>query len=271
MLFDLCFPFHFCCLSGLVFGFWLLPGGDLVFVRLRYHFLFRCLCFAGRAMAETDSVSKLLAERKALNSSTKEVGQLLRAAKQRKRASQRRADKMWQLTPWQSKVLLIIYVLAGYRAAPAVRFLSMQARKLKWFPRPDEEVQGVVENLFVEAESVWVAGLADQSRPLDIVCMKAAIAFLHQFEVAVWVLDLNRQRGVAPPTEMILGEFEDRRLQYSEDLRPRSVGLVTEVRARVWARQWRERWGGRHARIRIKGDDMEAPEMQEKVCFFCGP
>ena len=178
---------------------------------------------------------------------------------------------MWQLTDWQSKVLLIIYVVAGYQVAPAATFLTMQARKRKWIARPDEEVQQVVENVFLQAEVDWVASLTDQSNPLDVACMEVAISFLHEFEVAGWVSKVNQQQGVAPPTDMVLQEFESRRLRYPEHLRPRHVGVVSEVRARVWARKWRQRWGARHACIRIRGEDMEAAEMKEKVCVFLCP
>ena len=216
-----------------------------------------------------DAVESLLAERCALSTSVAEVGQLLQQAKRWQKQSQRRADHMWHLTTWQSKVLLIVYVLAGYQVAPAAAFLAMQARKRKWPPRPEEEVHQVVGDVFLRADVNWVASLADEMDPLDVPCMKVAISFLHQFGVAEWVSNVNQQQGVAPPTGMVLQQLESRRLGYPEFVRPRHVGVVADARARVWARKWRMRWGARHARVRIRGEDMDAQEMRDKVCDFC--
>ena len=220
-----------------------------------------------RNMAE-DMVDTLLAERSRLCTSLREVGRLAREARQRQRRDKRRADTIWKLTPGQVHVLLIVYVLAGYKVEPAVLFLAMAGRKKHWPERSDEELKATLEDEFLQVDENYLASLADMSGPLDHVRMRKAISFLHELGVVEWVQRANLQQGVAPTTAMVLEQFQDRRSSYPANLQPHHVGSVDEVRARVWARQWRVRWGGRHGHIRTRGDDMSAEEMREKVSSF---
>ena len=220
-----------------------------------------------RSMDE-DMVDRLLAERSDLCTSLQEVGQLAREARQRQRRDKRRADTIWKLTAWQSKVLLIVYVLAGYKVQPAVLFLAMEGRKKHWPERSDEELQTYLEDEFLHVDEKYLASLADMSSPSDLICMRKAISFLHELGVVEWVRHVNLHQGVAPTTAMVLEQFQDRRSSYPEVLKPHLVGSVDEGRARVWAWQWRVRWGGRYGHIRTRCDDMGAEEMREKVSDF---
>ena len=215
-------------------------------------------------MAE-GSVPSLLARRCALNDSLSAVGQQVKQAMQSQKDSRRRRRNIWQLTSWQSKVVLIIYVLAGYATSPAVIFLLMEAGKRKWPRKPEEELRETVEQLFLAADVDWVAGLSGQVGFSDAAAVLAANSFLREWAVAEWVQKLNRQRGVAPPTEVFLEQLEQRRLDFPEHFRPGHVGFVGESKARMWARRWRKRWGARHGKVRIRGEDISPSEMRDKA------
>ena len=44
-----------------------------------------------------------------------------------------------------------------------------------------------------------------------------------------------------------------------------AIGTAAEPRARVWAGALRQRWRGKHARIRVR-DDIPLVELRDKVC-----
>ena len=215
-----------------------------------------------------DNVQALLKERSELSSRWLQVSRRLKEAKGHQKNASRRVRRFWQLSSRQCKVVLILYGLVGYTAGPAAQYLVMQASKRKWPPRPSQELELLVGDVFLRADVQEFVALVDEQSPADVEASRIAVAFLREWAVAEWVRGVNRRQGVAPATEMVLQEFERRRMQYPEGLRPREVGDIAESRAREWARQWRLRWGARHARVRIRGEDLSPAEIREKVQTF---
>ena len=216
-----------------------------------------------------DTLQSLLGERAELSSQWLQVSRRLKEARRQQQQQKAKVrDQGWQLTCRQERVVLILYGLAGYAAGPAVQYLAMQAGKRKWSSRSPQDLESLVGDLFLQADVRQFAALLDEEGPSDVEAFRDAVAFLREWEVAEWVRGINQRQGVAPATETVLEEFEKRRVQYPEGLRPRELGSITETRARESARQWRLRWGARHARVRVRGEGLDAAELREKVPFF---
>jgi len=224
------------------------------------------LCSAG-AMSE-DLLQVLLGERRELSSQWVQVGRRLKEARRQQQQKAKVQDRSWQLTCGQERVVLILYGLAGYTAGPAVQYLAMQADKRKWPSRSPQDLEKMVGDLFLQADVRQFAALLDEEGPSDVEAFRIAVAFLREWEVVEWVRGINQRQGVAPATETVLEEFEKRRVRYPEGLRPRELGSIAETRAREAMRQWRFRWGARHARVRIHGDGLSPAELREKARVF---
>ena len=75
---------------------------------------------------------------------------------------------------------------------------------------------------------------------------------------------LHRQDGVAPSTDAVLQRLEERRASLPEAHRPKPAGTSSEAKGRMWARRWRQKWGGRIAKVRVQ-DDVSVQELQDKA------
>jgi len=222
-----------------------------------------------KPMSEAEGVVQALArQREELSSRCRQVSRRVQAAKRSQKNAFQRARRLWHLSRREINVLLILYGLAEYAPGPAAQYVAMLASKRKWPPKPMHELELLVGDLFLRADVQHFVALVDEQSPADVDAFRVAAAFIREWAVAEWVRDLNQRQGVAPPTEMVLQEFERRRLQYPEGLRPRELGGIDESRVREWARQWRLRWGARHARVRVRGEDLGPAEIREKVPSF---
>ena len=142
-------------------------------------------------------------------------------------------------------------------------------RRRKWPQRPVESLQEWTENLFLATDPRRLAELSDLDTPAVPAAMKLATLFWVEWGIAGWVGDANRRKGVAPSTEALLQELERRRLQLPEAARFPSRGGSSENKARVWAFQWRRRWGARHCRVRVR-EDISVAKMRAKAFLFSG-
>jgi hypothetical protein len=208
----------------------------------------------------------------------------IRKERQKAKDRAKAAKKHWQLTPWLQKVAMVIYMLAAYRAAPAIRFLKVTARKRRWPERSDEDLEELVGSLFLEWDVEVLVHISDLEDPEDPVAAAEALKYVEEWRAFEYVKDLNQRLGLAPSTEDVLQQLEQNRLQIPIGLRPVTRGVAAEVKARMWARRWRARWGARHGKLRIL-DDIPFAEIQSKallllMCWFrflvvlgvkCGP
>ena len=212
------------------------------------------------------------------------VNKDIKKERQKAKDQAKSAKKHWQLTPWLQKVCMIIYMLAAYRAAPAIRFLKVTARKRRWPERSDEDLGKLVGDLFLQWDLEMLVHISDLQGPEDPVAAAEAIKHVEEWRAFEYVKDLNQRLGLAPSTEDVLQKLEQNRLQIPTALRPVTRGVAAEVKARMWARRWRARWGARHGKLRIL-DDIPLAEIQSKassllICWFrfpvvlglkCGP
>jgi hypothetical protein len=213
------------------------------------------------------SLDDLVAERGQLQA---ELADTAKKIKHERRAAKDKAQSLalqWQLTPRLMKVSLIIYMLAEYRAAPAIKFLHVTARKKRWPAKSDEEVERVVGDLFVETDLEELGRMCDLEQPDDPGATQEAVRYVEEWRAFNYVLDLNTRLGVAPSTADVLQKLEANRLHVPSAVRPLAKGTAAEVKARMWARRWRQRWGARHGKVRIS-DEVPLAERRSKAPLF---
>ena len=214
-----------------------------------------------------DRLEELRSHTEGLDRSLAEKKKEIRREKEKARDQTRSARQKWQLTDWLKKVVLIIYMLAAFRAAPAIKFLELTARKRRWPEKSPEELEQLVEHLFLAADVAWLAHAADLDEPEDPVATKEAIKHVEEWRVFEHVKDLNQRLGLAPSTEQVLQKLEENRLKIPLPLQPVPRGATAEVKARMWARRWRRRWGARHGRLGLM-DDISLAEKRNKAVLL---
>ena len=124
----------------------------------------------------------------------------------------------------------------------------------------------MMEDLFLQADVDELSRMCDLEEPDDSSVTTEALKYVWEWRAVEYVKDLNSRLGVAPSTEDILRKVEENRVHIPEWCRPGSKGTAAETKARMWAKRFRARWGGRYGRLRI-ADDMVLAEMQQKVQF----
>jgi hypothetical protein len=215
-------------------------------------------------MPGQQSIEDLEQEKRDVDAAVAENRRATQKARQQKKDAKKSEAKAWRLAPFLEHATLIIYTLTDYQIEPAIKFLGANSRKRHWPEKTEEELQALVEELFLAADLTELTALSDMVEPADVDAMKAALVYVQQWGLVDWTRRLNAQCGVAPSTESVLLRLEEKRLTIPEQVRPRAVGSACAVSARVWAGAWRKRWGGRHGRIRIR-DDVSLPDLQRKV------
>jgi hypothetical protein len=216
-----------------------------------------------------DGLEALLSERERLKSEMAATKRQMKQSEQKAKAAARLAAQQWQLAPRLKTVVLTIFLLAQYQPAPAVKLLHHTAHKRSWPQKDDEELERMVEDLFLAADVEQLGRLVDLDDPEDSSVATEALKYLEEWRAVEFVRDANSRLGVAPSTEDILRQLEANRLQIPESLRPVSKGTAAQAKARMWAKRWRERWGGCYGKLRLR-DDTPVAEMQEKDCLFAG-
>ncbi len=151
-----------------------------------------------------------------------------------------------------------------YSARPAAKYLLSSGRRRHWPQKSEEELEEMVESLFMKCDVDELADLADTQNPKDMTAMRAALPYVEQWRLAKWATQVNVQQGVAPSTESVLQQYEAQRQQLPEAVRPRAVGVPAQNSARVWAHAWRRRWGGKHGRIRVR-EQIPVEELRSKA------
>ena len=126
-----------------------------------------------------------------------------------------------------------------YSARPAAKYLLSSGRRRHWPQKSEEELEEMVESLFMKCDVDELADLADTQNPKDMTAMRAALPYVEQWRLAKWATQVNVQQGVAPSTESVLQQYEAQRQQLPEAVRPRAVGVPAQNSARVWAHAWR--------------------------------
>ena len=123
----------------------------------------------------------LLERRAALRAALAEVG---REKKKIKRAQVKEA-KVWVLTPFLKSVVLIAYVLAGYTADPAARYLATVARKRGWPDKSEGDLRREAEEMFLAWDDMeQLAALTCLANPSNPKAAKAAVRVVEEWRLA---------------------------------------------------------------------------------------
>jgi hypothetical protein len=133
-----------------------------------------------------------------------------------------------------------------------VKFLVGKAAQRRWPTRSTAEIVRIVEDTFSAAfdESPdQVTALCDTEEPLDEHAMRAALHYVEQWRVTVWVAQQNRDKGVEPPSEDCFVEHARRLEAYPEEVRPRSLASGTASAQRMRGSRWRRLWSGSYAAL----------------------
>ena len=207
-----------------------------------------------------EEVEQRRAQLSAALASTSRQLRLSRAAASR---AGRKHLRAWVLPIGLQRTVLIIYVLCDYAAEPAARYLSVAARVKDWPARPESEVVAIVEDLFLQAGLDELAALANVHSPSDAEALAAASKCVEEWRLCRWARQQNLERGVAPPSSLLLQRLSaDRVSRGSADTYRH--GLTG--RARMFMTRFRQRWAGHYGALR-EADDITTPELVEKAFF----
>ena len=214
-----------------------------------------------RSVMDVSAVQALAARKAQLDHELAASRREVRLEQQRRKDHRRRT---WALTGYLKDAVAILYDLAGGTAAPAQLFLSAAARQRQWPVKSDEDLKTLVEDVYLAVDMDRLVGLVDLEAPTNPSALRACVRFYEEWRLAEWVRQLKVVQGVAPSTGSVLERYEESRGRWPGTVRPRSVGLASSVKARVWALRWRRRSGARHGRVRAR-EHIPLDEMRDKV------
>jgi len=148
------------------------------------------------------------------------------------------------LTTPLRKLLLHMYVQAGYGPGPAADYVEALACQKKWTTRARDDIDKFIEDELLRATDDYIAGVVMPEGTAYVSAAVRAQKILLEQRLVHWVHRTNRQQGVAPTTSMVLDVAEEHRMADPRAHVLRPHGAAHEG-ARMWAWRWRRRWGGR--------------------------
>ena len=148
-------------------------------------------------------LEELAAHRAALSVASAAVSAELRRENRNARARAHTVARQWVLPENVRKVALIMFDIAQGDTEPAAKYLTGVAKQQRWPSRSIQELQRVVEDLFLDATSTdaqleLYAGLADVSQPTDVAAMSIAARQVASWRVVQWSRAQNRVHGASP-------------------------------------------------------------------------
>jgi len=117
----------------------------------------------------------------------------------------------WTLTTHLRKLLLHMYVQAGYEPGPAADYVEALACRKKWTTRARDDISKFIEDEFLRATDDEIAGAVMPERTAYVSAAVRAQKFLLEQRLVRWAHRTNRQQCVAPTTSMVLDAAEAQR------------------------------------------------------------
>ena len=144
----------------------------------------------------------------------------------------------WTLTTPLRRLVLHMYVQAGYEPGPAADYVEALASRKKWRTRAREDIERFIEDEFLQSTDEVVTDVVLAQRIGHVCAAVRAQTILLERRLAHWAQRANRQQGVAPTTSMVLDAAEAQRMAdpRADELRPK--GAVDGGRVRMWAWHW---------------------------------
>ena len=246
---------------------------------LAFVFLFGCvvalpISLNERTLAMDERLAGLRAEQIAVRARLRGVQRGLRTGTQRARRLQHSALRAWHLLPCILDTMLAIYALAGYSPEPAVVYLHECGRRKGWPDRPDHELSRLVEDSFLSFDDERLASLTDSYEPMDDSIYRIALRYAEEWQLVKWGETLNAERGVAPPTSMLISQAQAVGMQLPSAVTGWSRARKIPLAAVRWAARFRMRWKCRMGKLRarewISVEEARA-KVKHNVCAFNFP
>jgi hypothetical protein len=217
-------------------------------------------------------LEELAAHRAVLSAASAAVSAELRRENRNARARAHTVARQWVLPENVRKVALIMSDIAQGDTEPAVKYLTGVAKQQRWPSRSIEELERVVEDLFLDATSTdaqleLYAGLTDVSQPTDVAAMSIAARQVASWRVVQWSRAQNRVQGLAPSTDQMLLRAESERERFPEELGLPQRGTSREGSARRWAHRLRVQYNGRSGKLRVR-EVLPPEEMRDKALIL---
>ena len=203
-------------------------------------------------------------ERADLKRAQRSVKEQIWQANKKETEQQKAAQKVWQVAGSLLNTVLIIYVLARYISEPAAKYLITAAKKRQWPEKSEEDVGRMVEDRFAAIEFEELRAITDADNPSDRAAFKTATGFVEEWRLRQWVVELNDKKGVTPPTELVLQQYQQNTADIPEEFRPRPRETSAEPGTRMWAARLRARWGGFMGSLQAS-EDIPVETMRGKV------
>ena len=195
-----------------------------------------------------------------------ELAEVNKEAKRVRRAEARRTlarDRMWALSTQQLQAVMLIYILADCIHEPAVMFLKRIGRQRGWAETEDGALETMIDEAILAADLDELAGLADTHGLEESPLMRAAINVTWQWRLVVWTRTQNR-KGIAPPSSLLLDQWERSRVLAPGHLRPPRWGTSIDTAARVRVFKLRKRYGCRFGKLQAR-EHIAVDVMRAKV------
>ncbi len=125
------------------------------------------MCVLHRKVAGimSSSSERLRQQKRDLDDAQAAIGRALKQARHQQKNERKAQANAWQLSSFLLHAVLIIYGLSGYVAQPAATFLLNNGRKRHWPGKSQEELEEMVEDLFMKCDIERFTQLTDTNEP----------------------------------------------------------------------------------------------------------
>ena len=200
---------------------------------------------------------------------TREINRL-----RKRQQRQMQANRRLGLSALQLSVVVAVYVLSGYQAAPVKAFVLEKCRK-GLHPADPEQMVALIEQSFLELSAEQVAAFHLPDTPAETKLRADALKFLAEWRAVDWVCRQNEQIGVAPASSAVASVYRQHCVETNVPNAPQEMErriFNAEIShaggrsLRAWALRFRKRWGLQFGFLQpqIRKD---TPEVQQQAGF----
>ena len=209
------------------------------------------------------SISDLQEQKRKLDASLTQIRLKAKRIKHNTSRQHRSIQRAWALDDKCLKIVLAVYMVSDSSCDAAVAYLKKLGRKRRWAVKNDSELESMVLHAVLAADGNILAAFADPDVAQETIVMRAAIEFTTQWQLVAWCKEQN-QKGIAPPTSLMLDRWEQLRTVVPMHVRPRRWGVSAAASARMRILRLRRSFHGRVGKFRIR-ERLPVDVMQFKV------
>ena len=206
----------------------------------------------------------LLGRREKLTLQMQVLSQDRRAQMQRLRRMRRSLARAWVLPRDILSAALVVYERCSWVAEPSVAFLHGVARRKRWPPRSDEDVEMLLEQAFLDFDIDELGQLQSLHDALDPTLKRRVHRHVNEWQVVLWGRGLNSDHGVAPSTASLLHKAREVPGVVPVSATGTTITGRPDNKARAWAGRFRKKWRARIGKVRLDSS-VNPTERQAKV------